>query len=172
VYVGPSGAAARLRTLAELRREESRHAVANLRQALFTKRRLDWDALTAPREILAKLAAQERFEPLGLKTVPHDLWPASQLPTLTLIDRLTLVLNGFDLTFRPVGEQTIEIIEIEQPVILERRYRRRQAPDRIDRRPSRSGSLEVRWDPAAHELVLRGRVEEHEQFLRGLSCPS
>ena len=62
--------------------------------------RLDWPDLAEPRALLIELAGREKISLQGAENVPHDLWPAAELPPLPLVERLLLLLAPFDLTWR------------------------------------------------------------------------
>jgi hypothetical protein len=49
--------------------------------------------------LLDELAREADITFDDVARVPHDLWPAMDLPPLAWTDRVTLVLAGFDLTF-------------------------------------------------------------------------
>lgn len=99
VYWGPKEAAERLRTLAELRRQVADELRPQLRLALSTSKPLVWPRLTEPRAVVEQLAAEAGLTLAAENSLPHDLWPAADLPPLPWTDRLTLVLAGFDLTY-------------------------------------------------------------------------
>lgn len=99
VYVGPRHTAARLATLAELRNEKARQQTPELRARLLQKQRLEWDELTRPRTIVSQLVEEAGLEFLHDHLIPHDLWRAANLPPMTIPERLTLVLAGFNMNF-------------------------------------------------------------------------
>ncbi len=95
-YIGPPATAATLvKTLAQRRKEVGRHpALARARS-----QRLQWNELSEPRQLLIDVARQHSLTIANPQAVPHDLWPAADLPLLSLAEQLTLLLAGFDLTF-------------------------------------------------------------------------
>ncbi len=99
VYVGPKGVTTSVAKIAADRRRDLR-AIPKPRQRVFQRRReSSWKDLASPRQLIQQMAVELGIEVDGLKRIPHDLWPAVRLPALTLADRLTLVLYGFDLTY-------------------------------------------------------------------------
>ena len=58
VYWGPKESAEKLRTLAELRRQEADELRPQLRLALAAQRPLEWPRLSTPRTVVAQLAAE------------------------------------------------------------------------------------------------------------------
>lgn len=99
VYLGPPQAASRLRALAALREEDVRRLPPAAGRKFLQLKALAWEELAVPRDLLAQLGRENRLEIAGLNRVPHDLWPAADLPPMSLVDRLTLIAIQFDLTF-------------------------------------------------------------------------
>ncbi|MDP6442569.1 MAG: hypothetical protein QGG36_10140 [Pirellulaceae bacterium] len=109
VYVGPRETASRIEALVAVQRGV---VSANSKNAWLRRSSLQWDRLSEPRRILAQLAKEGGASIENPERVPHDLWPAVELPSATLIDRLTLVLAGFDLTFRFRPNNELELIQV------------------------------------------------------------
>lgn len=97
VYLGPRDTADRLATVAAMRRKDAGNLPAAGKARWLKQQPLAWPELSTPREIIDRLAAEGRFKVEG--TVPHDVWPAADFPSLPLTDRLSLVLAGFGLTY-------------------------------------------------------------------------
>jgi len=55
-----------------------------------------WPAATRPRDLVADLAATAGLAIEGVDAIPHDHFPAADLPPLALAERLDLVLAHFD----------------------------------------------------------------------------
>jgi hypothetical protein len=165
-YVGPPRMAQRLRTLAALRMEEVRRLPSERVREFLRLRASAWDDLAEPRKLLAELAEQAGVRLVGDEKVPHDLWPASDLPPLAWVDRLTLLLAQFNLTFR-IEQDGNQVVLLPAPdrVALARTY---QVPGQAE-------SLAKRWAraiPAArvtadeNTVRLEGLVEHHEYVER------
>lgn len=99
VYIGPRPSGSKLLAQSALRREEAAKLSGDLRRKLSATKAWQWEELSEPRELVNQLAAEAGLKPSGLEQIPHDLWPAGDWPPLSLSDRLSLVLAGFDLTF-------------------------------------------------------------------------
>jgi hypothetical protein len=114
VYLGPTGSAERLRLIAAERAREAARLPAELRTPLLGRRALNWPRLSEPRQLVTNIAAQSGWKIANADRVPHDLWAAGELPELTSVEQLTVLLLGFDLTFklRP-DERAIEIVALE-----------------------------------------------------------
>jgi hypothetical protein len=98
-YIGPKGTTSRLPGVIAQRKGD----VTRLQQARAAwnkSKPLKWDEAASPRDIAAALAQEAGATLENPEKIPHDVWPAYDLPSLTLTERLTLVLAGFDLTFQ------------------------------------------------------------------------
>ena len=104
VYLGPVATAGRLPALAAAFGKDVRRLPPAMQRRFFSTKRLAWDDLARPRDLLAQLARENRLTIEGLDKVPHDLWASADLPPLTLIQRLTLVAVQFDLTFKVAAD--------------------------------------------------------------------
>lgn len=160
-YIGPDASCKRLATVAALRTQEAQSAKSDLRKKLLERRDWTWDDFATPRDLLKQLADASRVEIVGAEQVPHDLWGAAELPPLTLVERLTVVLQQFDLTFR-IGDdgQSIVLEPLPERVSIERDYAAGPQPEKRlaewrDRAPE--AELELR----GRRIVVRGTVEEH-----------
>jgi hypothetical protein len=104
VYLGPPPAAQRLHPIAAAFEQAVRQLSTPARRTFLHSKSLNWEDLASPRELLAQLGQQNGIEIAGLERVPHDLWAAVDLPSLSLIDRLTLIAAQFDLTFKVAAD--------------------------------------------------------------------
>lgn len=161
-YFGPPLAARRLRTLAALRLEEVRPLGAAGSRKLLVLRTSHWDDLAEPRRLLSDLAEEAGVKIIGAEKIPHDLWPAADLPPLTWIDRLTLLAAQFDLAFRiDKSGQEVELLSMPARPVLSRTYQ-----------AGRDGNtLLKRWAKAlphaqlaleGNKIRLDGLLEDHE----------
>ena len=171
VYVGPAKSAREVATLSQ-RAHDSLDGVpeANKRQWLQTKP-LRWPRLSEPRALLTELLAEDHIQLLGSQRIAHDLWPAKKLPPLPLVDRVVLILLGFDLTCEigPDG-RTCTVAAIQRPVVLSRQYKlsgnQRKLLARIAREVPQA-QLKVN----DQTLTAVGRWEDQLQLRRLLSAP-
>lgn len=97
VYVGPTESVERLATMAMMLEDQAEALPATTRKKLLRREATVWKRLGSPRELCRELADRHGLEVRGLDRVPHDVWPEISLPPLTVIQRLTLLLGGFDL---------------------------------------------------------------------------
>jgi hypothetical protein len=113
-YLGPRQTAERLTALARARRREVNKLPADARQSLSERRRIAWPQLTEPRGLVTRLVEDHGWRITRGERIPHDLWAAGALPSMALADQLTILLAGFDLTYRIVpDQQTIEIVPVD-----------------------------------------------------------
>jgi hypothetical protein len=170
LYLGPRKTADELRTLAAVRAREVASLPDGERAALDRKRATSWPRLTEPRKLIVGLLGKRGWGTRQEELIPHDLWPAGRLPALSLVDQLTVLLAEFDLTFRLVpGHRTVEIVPIEDPVQLSRRYRwPAGSPADVHVLQQQLPEVSVRVEGESLEVV--GRLEDHERLedvLRG-----
>jgi len=164
IYIGPSPAAARLRTVAALRRKEADSLPEDRRRVVLERVRWEWDDLSVPGELLVQTARASGFQLEGVDQVPHDLWAATSLPPLSLVDRVTLVANQFDLTFRFSADgRTLTLVPVADSPTLERRYPGGRDPQARIRR-FRALIPAARIGIRNGQIFVRGRIEEHEQL--------
>ncbi|NOY42119.1 MAG: hypothetical protein GXP26_09815 [Planctomycetes bacterium] len=156
VYVGPAASARELQTLS--RRSHERLAKVPTAMKKRWLRITPWECprLSNPRMLLAEMLRDAKIKLTGEKLVPHDLWLAKQLPPTSLVDRVVLILIGFDLTCNISADgKMCEVVPIQRPIVLERKYKRprnRQAPPRKpSSRPTRKAekkfSLQLQNQP-------------------------
>jgi hypothetical protein len=110
--------------------------------------------LSEPRAFIEQTAASVGAELAGADQIPHDLWPARQLPAMAAVDRLVLLLANFDLTFDVAdGGGTIKLEPIDY---------------------SKMGALKSpRPFKAPHEQTLQPRRVEDRRFtLRIVNQPA
>ena len=76
-----------------------------------------------PQDLIVDLANEAQLTVQGLDQVPHDLWPAMDLPKLTWTDRLTIVLAGFGLTFKIHDDgRNLQLMPLTAGASIVRRY--------------------------------------------------
>jgi hypothetical protein len=119
-YIGPKSTAPRVEALSELRRHD---ATSSGRRAWLKTAPSGWDDLAEPRELAQSIAADAGAKISNLAAIPHDVWPAWSGPPLSHVDRLTLVLAGFDLTFELRDDGTeVQIVPAPEQLTFERTY--------------------------------------------------
>jgi hypothetical protein len=168
-YLGPASVTSRLRTLAALRLEEARALPADARARMTLLKSWHWKMLAEPRALVADLAAEAKVEIVNADRIPHDLWPETDLPLLSWVDRLSLVAAQFGLTFRFSDEgRRVELVDIPDEVLLTRAYAGGKNPRGLARRWQRdlpAAKIEVEGP----EVKVLASLEDHDQIQRRLS---
>jgi hypothetical protein len=164
VYVGPPTSAERIRTVVELRRQEIAALGAVVSRRFAEQAPMAWQDLDSPRELLDELARQNGIEIVNLDRVPHDLWAACQLPPLSLVERLTLILHQFDLTFQTAPDgRRVALAPLPLDIAIVRDY-----PG-----GSSAKTLAEKWHAeipgcefriAGNRIYVRGLIEDHERI--------
>jgi hypothetical protein len=161
VYLGPTATADRLRTLVELRKQEIDRLPPAARAKLVTPKACRWEVLSTPHDLLAEVGKDFDVKFESLAAVPHDLWPAGDLPPLGLGERVSLIAAQFDLTFQ-VSEDgdAVRLIAMPAQVALEKSYPAASPATAI----ARLNDVLKRSKVTAGErkIVVRGPAEEHE----------
>ena len=179
-YFGPFSTTRRLRTVAELRREEirglqsgvagkppkskrsDRSTLSGITKKLLESERFGWSDLATPRDLLSELAAENQFEILGIERIPHDLWAACNLPPLPLSDRLTLILAQFDLTFNVTADgSSIGLVAMPETPVLVRDYPGGRHPESLVSEWFQR-SPDCRFKVVNGRVYVQGRLEDHE----------
>ena len=168
VYLGPSVAAGKLRTLVKLRNQELSDktlSIAESRRTELTRGiTFSWNDLDRPADLVSRLAEKYSLEIEGLNLVPHDLWGGAVLPDVTAIEALSLVLLQFDLTFVWIDQaRGVRLQPIPERVALEQVHASNKgmvATAAIDRWKELIPELEARVEHG--KIIVSGTVEMHE----------
>jgi hypothetical protein len=172
VYIGPPTVASQLATLAAIRRQEAAQLPPDARQRLLHEHAWQWDELAQPGELLAELGrdAQVRIE--NAEAAPHDLWPAASLPPLAWIDRMTLLLAGFGLTFELEDHgAAVRLTPLPTSAALEKTYTPSGNPADLAKR-LQTLLPDARIRVAGGKLTVVGSAEDHDRIERMLTGQS
>ena len=174
-YLGPPEAAAVVRTLAELRRQElvSAAGPAARRTALQRSDAVRWSDLTSSADVLHAVAARFGLTIENPEDLPHDLWPGGTLAGVSAAEGLTLVLIQFDLTFAWSNDlRSIRLVPLpsdRNAIVLTRALFSRDRPP---------GQAAVAWEAKvpgieaaaqADRVVVTGTVEQFEALEAALA---
>jgi hypothetical protein len=166
VYMGPPKTARVLPTVVAIRLDEAKTLPAKSQAGVLAPRASRWEDLAVPREIIEALAEESQCSIMGVEQVPHDLWPAMDLPPLTFVERLSLVLCGFDLTFEFNGDgSAVRIVPMPEKAVLVRTYSVRGQLDRISEDLSRQFP-HTRVRRVGPRLEVSGPFEDHRLIAR------
>jgi hypothetical protein len=170
IYLGPRPTAAVLPTVVEIHREQLQRTAAASDSRLRQARTMAWPELSTPREQIAQLAQEAGLVVEDLDLIPHDLWPAVDLPPLGFIERMSLLLAGFEKTFQFEGEARIRLVALPARAQLQRDHpMSARAAERIEALVRQEfPDADVVRRPAG--LAVQGPIEVHraiERWLRG-----
>jgi len=167
VYMAPVASADQIRTLVELRWQDVKRRGAGVARKFARQETLAWPDFRTPRELLSQLAEEQGLEFVNLERVPHDLWAATQLPRLTLIERLSLLLIQFDLTFQIADDgRRLAVIDLPDRVVIVRDYPAGDSPQQRLAAWKRLAP-DCRFHLAAGRIHVQGRLEDHERIDAG-----
>lgn len=162
IYVGPKETAAVLGTMAVLKDEQSRQLPAAVRVRVSVAQPCVWPELSMPRELIEQCVSRVGLQLNGADQVPHDLWPAVDLPPLTFAQRLSVLLAGFSLTFEYADDGTaVRLVPLPGGAVLERSYSPRSNADAVAARIVQRFPA-ARVTAAADKLLVVGPLEVHE----------
>lgn len=169
IYFGPQQTADELATLAALARQPLAKGPAATRTKWLKSQAWSFPRLSEPRRLLNELAAAADAKVQSGEQIPHDLWPARELPALAAIDRVVLLLAGFDLTCRVSKDGSeLEVTPITRPVAIAQEYRvpssRSAAFNAAVAELSDAKSTGERSRP-----TITARIEEHERLKAALT---
>lgn len=170
VYIGPPESALLLQTRVALLQD----SVRQLRKEMEPERyrrittRFDgsWGRLSVPRALLLEQADQLGLTVSEAQDVPHDLWNAAHLPSITFADFATLILTQFDLELRVAATGEIQFTAQTPDVAIERKYRvsLRDKSDVLRRWRQALPELDVSWRGST--ATVSTTVENHERLER------
>jgi hypothetical protein len=162
VYLGPRETASRLATVAALRHQEASRLPPAVQSRLARTAAWKWEALSTPRDLLEELAREVGVGIEDVRDIPHDLWPAVNLPPLTFCERLTLLLAGFDRTFEFIeGGTRVRIVPLPpQPVLVVNYAAGSDIADAIARLQQLVPQAQLRREGA--RIRVAGRAEDHD----------
>ena len=146
VYVGPQQTAAELPALAERARKMLGKAPKSVRQKWLEAKPVTWQRLSQPRALATDWLREANIELIGGERIAHDLWPSQSLPATPLVDRLALLLAGFDLTCEIAADgRSCEVVPIPRPL-------KRTRPSTSSSGEPASAGGESRRNPRSHQV--------------------
>ncbi|MEX0819199.1 MAG: hypothetical protein WD070_06390 [Pirellulaceae bacterium] len=165
-YLGSTPVTAKLATLAAMRRDDAKQLPPSARVRFTATSPWTWETLATPRELLGQLARAADANVVNADQIPHDLWPAGDLPALPLTDRMTLLLAGFDLTFEIASDgSAIGLTPMPAKVSIQRSYSPRGSLNAaMTTIASAFPGVEIKKDRA--RLAITGTFEQHEAIER------
>jgi hypothetical protein len=163
IYLGPADSAGKVATVAALRRKEAASLSASAKARWLKQDPLTWGELSTPGDVLDGLAKTGRFVVVG--EVPHDVWPAYDLPALPLADRVSLLLAGFGLTYRFEGDgATVRLMPMPDAVEYEQPYTHSNPAMLVAELKRVLPALKI--ERRGSQVYVTGSYEDHERIER------
>ena len=168
VYVGPKDNVRKLATLIAVKKDIVRRLPIELRRKMLNTRTWKWETLTSPRDLIHQLAIEAEINIHDTERIPHDLWPAADVPALSFIERFLLVTAGFDLSFELTPDQkAVRLVPMPDHVSLVREYRVGDQANKIARQfQRRFPHADIHSE--ANKLVVQGQWDDHQEIRRVL----
>ena len=161
VYLGPPASSRDLATLSELASQSLKKTSGETKKHLEKKEHAYWPKLSQPQMLLQKIALDAGFQIANINQIPMDLWPEKELPDLSRLDQMTLLLVGFDLTCQFSADgKTCELVPIRYPASLEQTY---QLPknNRTSFDKLQQAITEGQFTREGRSFTYTGRWEDH-----------
>lgn len=172
IVVGPPEPIERLGSVIAVQRQQIKKLPTARQRLLLARKPLSWPRLAQPRELVRTLFSEAGVEAANLQAVPHDLWPEGELPPLTWIDRVTLILNSVDLIprFAADGRQ----VELVAAPTTGRFAREHSAPPsaRVDFTALRNRFPELSITRVRNDFRVTAEFAEHAAVEKWLLCES
>jgi hypothetical protein len=177
IYIGPVESANEMATLAAMVRQSLDTTPADYRNRWLSVEPASWPRLSNPKALLEQWSAEADTKLSNPQVLPHDLWDAHSLTPMSLADRVTLLLIGFDMTLEitPNG-RSCQIVPIESPVLITETHnagsRARQVlaafKDNKDVEIQNTGrqlTITGRWEDQQHaaEIIAGSRTVKRRQ---------
>jgi len=172
VYFGPPETARNVATLAALRRQDATRLANSVKARILRSGVWQSPALAQPRELLNELGRQAGVTFANAEALPLDVWPAITLPPLPWVDRVTLLLVGFGMTFE-LNEQgtAARLVPVPTTLILEKRYSPRGGAAELVAQ-LRKALPDAKIRSEQNQLLVAARQEDHEKIERLLTGQS
>ena len=123
IYIGPQSDTDALSDASHARTQEIARLPRGRAVRMQARRAWRWEALAEPAALIAELADEANVRIEGAEQIPHDLWPAANLPAMAWGDRLTLVLAGFGLTFEISSDGgSVRLRPLPEPELTAKTY--------------------------------------------------
>ncbi len=156
-YFGPVRTAARLPSQFQKLKAwvaKNRTYSANWLQAT----KLDWKQLASPQLMFQEIASQLDLEWVGPQ-IPHDLWPATNLPEVSVLLKSVLLTVGFDKWFLiSKSGKKLKLIPFPETEAVEYKVRMGKPSSNLLRN-LRARFPRVRFDQAGKTVTLEGELD-------------
>lgn len=170
-YIGPEGKAWQMLAAAEICHQMVDQFPPRERAIWQATTPLSWPDFSTPRELLMELLEQIGWQLGQPEAIPHDLWPAVELPPLTMSEKLALLTVPFDL--RPVPEINLRVVKLEEfpPQLRWQRTYPWPLPTIAGAEALRRLIPAAEWEVRGRWLLVRGGWNEHKTLLELAQAP-
>ncbi len=161
LYVGPPETTEWLSTVAAVNRQKVQQANSAVSRRLLAKSPWRFPQLTPPAELLQEIARTASVNIVGARYMPHDLWPAYDLPPVSLIDRVTLLLAGFGKTVDVAADAaTLTIVNMPEQAIYHEVYPTKSSAAAVTTQ-LRKSFPDVNIETQTGRIRVSGKYEDH-----------
>lgn len=144
-YIGPIESAVLLEHRHDAFKEKFQHLSDDAKNKWNNRSALQWDRLSVPSDLITRIISDNGLNGQGTDQVPFDLWPAQQLPGMSIADQVFLLLYGFDLKPRLTAADGSFAIEVNASIDSISLSTSRNIPtDRLDSIKDRYPNLSIK----------------------------
>ena len=164
VFVGPAATAQRLRTISAQLHEAAKDLPQAQQRKLLQRRAWSWDDAATSDELLDELARQAEVKIEDRQRIPYDLLCAADLPPLSWLDRLLLLVAQFETSVEiaPHGA-TVRLIAWPEQATITRSYPGHgQAAAQAAKWQTQLPAAQIKTE--GDKVIVTAAVEEHEQL--------
>ncbi len=122
LYLAPETDFERVATAIALLEAEAANWPSEIRNRWQKAEPLAWPHLTEPRKLVERWANEAGVRLANPEALEHDLWPAVELPRLSLAARLGLVAGQFGLMVQSHDGREARLVPLPERLLIERRY--------------------------------------------------
>ena len=157
LYVGPKETAARLPNVIEELAKQLQKLPKELRSKWTRRSEVFWPQATTTKELQQWFIDQHGI--VLDRSLPHDVWPAGDWPALSLNEQLSLLLAGFDCSFKVAEDGvSIGVIRMADPGRVDFRFRPPSKSFRIAE--AKSVFPEIDFSGSTRSYRARGGAEQ------------
>jgi hypothetical protein len=169
LYVGPTATTEILPTVVATLEDKAQNLPGDGKKRLLKRTAWNWPRLSTPRSLIDELEQDYAIQIQGKEHVPHDLWPATTLPPLNFVEKLSLVLAGFHVSFElAANDKAVRIIAMPKEASLVRSYSPRGDVQQLATQlAAQFPQANIRAE--GKQIVVDGRWEVHDSVARLIS---
>jgi hypothetical protein len=170
LLIAPNDAADRIATAAALLEQSLKEAPSEVRRVWERDQATRWPRLTEPQAKIVSLVDAEGLTILNPEKLPHDLWPETDWPALSLSARISLIVGQFDLMATTEDGRQITLVPLPERLTLERSYALGSDPQsRLTELSRLAPDAEIRRD--GRWAMVVGTAADHEAIDQGRRRP-